>query len=234
MKESYRENLASSSGHKPYAGSGDAPGVAWVRGDAGQPSSSEIKVPVCRSCTDKGKATSSSPPRQGEDGHGGVVEPEHVSKFQAREPGDPVSIRGENPSPRGFKTDRWFNVTDGNDRTHANRKSDGSISPAKSANKGAPEASAEWMEGRNPAERNVAQPAPPRTQSRNKAGTGGLDRVRGAARKDGDLRFTALLHHADVDALRRSTPFFPASGPVTGSFNGLHPKSNFLALTRYR
>jgi hypothetical protein len=32
MKESYRENLASSSGHKPYAGSGDAPGVAWVRG----------------------------------------------------------------------------------------------------------------------------------------------------------------------------------------------------------
>jgi YD repeat-containing protein len=34
MKESYRENLASSSGHKPSAVSGDAPGVAWVRGDA--------------------------------------------------------------------------------------------------------------------------------------------------------------------------------------------------------
>jgi hypothetical protein len=28
-----------------------------------------------------------------------------------------------------------------------------------------------------------------------------------------------------------TTPFFPASGPVTGSFNGLHPKSNFLAFT---
>jgi len=26
------------------------------------------------------------------------------------------------------------------------------------------------------------------------------------------------------------TPFFPASGPVTGSFNGPHPKSNFLAI----
>jgi hypothetical protein len=37
MKESYRENLASSSGHKHYAGSGDAPGVAWASGDAGQP-----------------------------------------------------------------------------------------------------------------------------------------------------------------------------------------------------
>ena len=68
-----------SSGHKPYAGSGDAPGVAWVRGDAGQPSSSEIQIPVCRPCTDKGKATSFPPPRQGEGGHGGVVEPGHVS-----------------------------------------------------------------------------------------------------------------------------------------------------------
>ena len=26
------------------------------------------------------------------------------------------------------------------------------------------------------------------------------------------------------------TPFFPASGPATGSFNGLHPKSKFLAI----
>jgi len=31
-----------------------------------------------------------------------------------------------------------------------------------------------------------------------------MDRVRDAARKDGDLKFSALLHHADVDALRRS------------------------------
>ncbi|RYD73835.1 MAG: hypothetical protein EOP84_20910, partial [Verrucomicrobiaceae bacterium] len=30
MKESYRENLASSSGHKPYAGSGDVPGGSFV------------------------------------------------------------------------------------------------------------------------------------------------------------------------------------------------------------
>ena len=26
------------------------------------------------------------------------------------------------------------------------------------------------------------------------------------------------------------TPLFPASGPATGSFNGLHPKSKFLAV----
>ena len=89
MKESYRENLASSSGHEPYAGISNVPGVAWGSGDAGQPVSSEIKVSVCRPCTDKGKATSSSPPRQGKVGQGGVVEPVHVSKFQAREPGEP-------------------------------------------------------------------------------------------------------------------------------------------------
>ena len=92
MKESYEEQLAIDFGHNPYAGSGDAPGVAWGSGDAGQPLSSEIKVPVCRPCPDKGKATPSSPPRQGEGGHGGVTEPVHVSKFQAREPGEPVFL----------------------------------------------------------------------------------------------------------------------------------------------
>jgi hypothetical protein len=30
-----------------------------------------------------------------------------------------------------------------------------------------------------------------------------------------------------------TTPFFPASGPATRSFNGLHPKSKFLALVQY-
>jgi hypothetical protein len=106
MKESYRENLASSSGHKPYAGSGDAPGVAWVSGDAGQPLSSEIKNPVCRPCTVKGKATSSLPPRQGGGGHGGVGDPVHVSKFQAREPGEPEGIRDYKVSAQRRGTSR--------------------------------------------------------------------------------------------------------------------------------
>jgi hypothetical protein len=35
MKETYRENLASHSGHEPYAGSSNVPGVAWASGDAG-------------------------------------------------------------------------------------------------------------------------------------------------------------------------------------------------------
>ena len=87
MKETYRESLASSFGHDPYAGSSNVAGAAWGSGDTGQPLNSSIKVPVCRPCPDMGKATSSSVLRRAEGGHFGVVEPVHVLKFQAREPG---------------------------------------------------------------------------------------------------------------------------------------------------
>ncbi len=61
MKESYREELASHSGLEPYAGGGNVAGVASVRGNAGQPLSSDIITSVCRSCPDLEKATSSTP-----------------------------------------------------------------------------------------------------------------------------------------------------------------------------
>ncbi len=61
MKESYREELASRSGLEPYAGDGDVAGVASVRGNAGQPLSSDIRISECRSCPDREKATSSRP-----------------------------------------------------------------------------------------------------------------------------------------------------------------------------
>ena len=60
MKESYREDIASSSGLNPYADGGNDVGVASVRGDAGQPWSSEIITLVCRSCNDMEKAISSA------------------------------------------------------------------------------------------------------------------------------------------------------------------------------
>jgi len=60
MKESDREDLASNSGLKPYAGIGNDTGVASVGGDAGQPLSSDIISLVCRSCTDMEKAISSA------------------------------------------------------------------------------------------------------------------------------------------------------------------------------
>ena len=56
MKESHREDVASHSGLEPYAGDGNVAGVASVRGNAGQPLSSEINSSVCRSCSDMEKA----------------------------------------------------------------------------------------------------------------------------------------------------------------------------------
>jgi len=94
MKESYREQPAIDVGHHPCAGRGDAAGVAssfakaspygprlrrtdggtsgCVETQASHPNS-EIKIPACRPCSDKGKARSSSVLWQGEGGHGGVI-----------------------------------------------------------------------------------------------------------------------------------------------------------------
>ena len=117
---------------------------------------------------------------------------------------DPNDICGGKAPQRGFKTDPWFHVSDGKDRMHVVRQSDGSVVSTKSANKDASEASAERMEKKDTAERNADQTHPPRAPSRTKVGKRGLEGARGAARKDGKLKFVSLLHHADVDGLRRS------------------------------
>jgi RNA-directed DNA polymerase len=79
-------------------------------------------------------------------------------------------------------------------------KSDGLVVPAKPPNKaGLP--AAEVVEGRSPAEGNTAS----KTRPGHGAGTdasSALDRVREVARKDKEARFTALLHHVDLDRLR--------------------------------
>ena len=79
-------------------------------------------------------------------------------------------------------------------------KSDGRVVPAKPPNKVA-SAAAEVVEGRRPAKGNAASEA----RLGHRAGvsvSSDLDRVRQVARKDNDVRFTALLHHVDVDRLR--------------------------------
>jgi group II intron reverse transcriptase/maturase len=84
---------------------------------------------------------------------------------------------------------------------NANRKSDESIVPATSANNGVAEAPAESIEERGSAKRNAEQAALSRTPSRTKRKSRGLHGVREAARKDGTLKFTALLHHVNEDCL---------------------------------
>jgi len=84
---------------------------------------------------------------------------------------------------------------------NAPRKSDESVVPATSANKGAAEAPAESIEERDSAKRNVGQTALCRTPGRIQRKSGGLHGVREAARKDSTLKFTALLHHVNEDCL---------------------------------
>ena len=82
-------------------------------------------------------------------------------------------------------------------------KSDGLVVPAKPPNNaGVP--AAEAVEGRGPAKGNAAS----KTRPGHSAGLGvtsALDRVRRAAQKDKEARFTALLHHVDLERLRAGT-----------------------------
>jgi RNA-directed DNA polymerase len=81
------------------------------------------------------------------------------------------------------------------------RESDGRVVPAKLANK-VGEPAAEPVEERRLDEGNAEQQNARRTQSRDVSASSALDRVRQVAAKDRDARFTALLHHVDVDRLR--------------------------------
>jgi len=79
-------------------------------------------------------------------------------------------------------------------------KSDGRVVPVKLSNN-APGGAAEVVEGRRPAKGNTAS----ETRFGLSAGQGAsseLGRVRRVAATDREARFTALLHHVDVDRLR--------------------------------
>ena len=83
---------------------------------------------------------------------------------------------------------------------HDDRKSDDLVVPTKLPNN-VQGGAAEVVEGRGSPKGNAAS----ETRPRRGAGVGvssDLDRVRRVARKDKDVRFTALLHHVDVDRLR--------------------------------
>jgi RNA-directed DNA polymerase len=81
---------------------------------------------------------------------------------------------------------------------HGHGKSDSPVVPTKLPNKAT---AAEAAEGRGLAKGNTGRP----TRPGHRAGPGvpsGLDRVREVARTDKGARFTALLHHVDLDRLR--------------------------------
>src|SRR5947207_14428830 len=87
-------------------------------------------------------------------------------------------------------------------RWPARKRATSDPTPAKQPNKGG-RPSAEVVEERPLVKENTDQANQCRTQRR-ESGTNGLERVREVARKDGKVRFTALLHHVTVDLLRDS------------------------------
>ena len=62
---------------------------------------------------------------------------------------------------------------------------------------------AEVVEGRPRTKENTQEPNPCRTPRR-ESGPSGLERVREAAKQDGNLKFTALPHHVSIHLLRDS------------------------------
>ena len=128
--------------------------------------------------------------------HCGVEDPTHAWKLHAREPRDPVAIRDCEAADRWEKAMSYKTHANGNGESHSG------IVPGKRANagRGGPK---ETVEGRLLTKENAEEPNPYRTPSR-ESGSSGLDRVRQAAKGDKQLRLTALLHHVNIELLRRS------------------------------
>src|SRR6516162_8359107 len=85
---------------------------------------------------------------------------------------------------------------------HDPEKSDSAVVAGKPPNKARPPA-AEVAEQRAGTKRNADQQSTHRTQTRARV-TQALNRVRQAARQGKKVRFTALLHHIDVDTLQQA------------------------------
>ena len=118
---------------------------------------------------------------------------------------------------------------------HERGKSDSPVVPAKPPNKAA-SAAAEVVEERGLAKGNTVSA----TRPGHRAGQGapnGLDRVRHVARRDKEARFTALLHHVDLDRLRAAyRAIRPAAAPgvdgVTWEAYGQDLEANLQDLHR--
>ncbi len=94
---------------------------------------------------------------------------------------------------------------------HGREKSDRLIRPKKPSNK-AEQSAAEKAEGRSLAKGNPLQDDTNRIQGRRKVNSA-LERIRQAAERDRDVKFTSLLHHIySVDMLREAYFSLQAGG----------------------
>ena len=84
---------------------------------------------------------------------------------------------------------------------NARGKSDGRVVPMTSANNDGTEPSAESIEERRPARRNIGRPNLNRTPKPEHRRSRGLPGVRETAKRRRDLKFTNLLHHIHPELL---------------------------------
>ena len=203
MQEPHEKGIANRLDPESCAGGGNIAGEALTGAHAGQPSSSEITLTGVPTLCDEGEGhTKGDAPREssfdatesqtlrmrGNSLHGNRETPETSASPNARKAGGGT----ERPEKASGRTSGM----------HAFGESDGSIVPAKRANKAGCSA-AEPVEGRGPTQGNDLQALhvpDPEPEERG----GGLRGVRQAAKRDRKMRFTALLHHVTVDLLRTS------------------------------
>jgi len=107
---------------------------------------------------------------------------------------------------------RGGNADGGNPLMHGHQESDDLVVPAKPSNKPVVVAGAETVEGRGSVEGNTVSDTRPGRGAGQGVSTG-LTRVRAKAR-DGQVRFTALLHHVTLERLDRSSLWTGCRNPV--------------------
>lgn len=196
MKESHGEGLAHHTDPESCVGGCKVSGEALIGARTGQPLSCEIResgTPTLL-CEAEGNT------------EGGVKRESPAGPAQSktlRTCGNSLHGNWEipwvpTPDPGMGRPEKVSDLTPG---MHAHGKSDGRIVPGNSPNKDGQGPLAEAREGRRPTKRNTPQAAAPRTLSRTGASPG-LQRVREAARQDKRARFTALLHHVNLERLR--------------------------------
>lgn len=198
MKESYGEGVTHHTGPESCAVNRKVRGEALTGVRTGQPLSGEIIL--------SGTPTLLSE-AEGHTGNGDMREP-----FSGPAPSETLrtcgnSVHGNREIPQVPTPDGGVGRTGkaGSHKPVMNDcgKSDACIVPKKLPNKATGDLVAEAVEERRAIKGNAVQPAMPRTQSR-KCMSSGLHRVRTAAQKDKDARFTSLVHHVSFTRLKNS------------------------------
>ena len=198
MQEPYKKGVAIHLGPESCAGGRKASGEALTGENAGQPLSSEI--------------TSTGVPTLWNGGEGHMPNRARRKRFDNAAESETLRTRGhsmsgnrETPAAPSSDGDEGRSEKAGRPTpdAHAAGESDDPIVPAKRTNKAGPSATAESVEGRGSTKGNAfADGRAPDTAPDPRVDR--LEGVRQVARRDKQVRFTALLHHVTVDLLRES------------------------------